>query len=287
VLVFLLFPSGQFVPHWTRWLLVVFLVGLVTNFFPGAFLIPNTPVSRLEWLVVLGELVTLAIIQLYRYRRVSSPIERQQTKWVVFGQAVVLIVWVSGSVLDLIFTVLAEPSSLYPLAYLVVQTCLPLFIPLSFGFAMLRYRLWDIDVLINRTLVYGTLTVLLTGVYVGLVIGLSALLRGIIRQDNSVAIVLSTLAIAALFQPLRSRIQQVIDRRFYRSKYDTARTLAAFSATLRQEVDLDQLREQLRAVVQETMQPAHISLWVRKMERERKPHLDGSFSTLTAPPERN
>jgi hypothetical protein len=171
------------------------------------------------------------------------------------------------------------------LALTAIIACTLLLIPFSFGFAMLRSRLWDIDVLINRTLVYGALTVSLAGVYVGLVIGLSALLRGLIRQDNSVAIVISTLAIYALIGPLRIRIQRLIDRRFYRRRYDAAKTLAAFSTTLRQEVDLDQLREQLLAVVQETMQPAHISLWVRKMERERKPHLDGSFSTSTAPAE--
>ncbi len=130
--------------------------------------------------------------------------------------------------------------------------------------------MWDIDVLINRTLVYGALTVSLTGVYVSLIIGLSALLRGIISQDNSVAIVLSTLAIYFLFQPLRRRIQRSIDRRFYRRKYDAAKTLAAFSATLRNELDLATLSEHLRAVVQETMQPSHVSLWVRPPEPSRK-----------------
>jgi hypothetical protein len=127
---------------------------------------------------------------------------------------------------------------------------------------MLRARLWDIDVLINRTLVYGTLTLLLTGIYVGLVIGLSALLRRIISQDSSVAIVLSTVAIYLLFQPLRRRIQRSIDRRFYRSKYDATKTLAAFSAALRNEVDLSHLSEQLVAVVSEMMQPAFLSLWL-------------------------
>jgi thiol:disulfide interchange protein len=152
-------------------------------------------------------------------------------------------------------------------AFNVVITSLPLFIPLSFGFAMLRYRLWEIDVLINRTLVYGTLTVILTGVYVGLVIGLQTLLRGIISQDNSVAIVISTLAIAALFQPLRRRIQRIIDRRFYRRKYDAAKTVEAFSATLRSEVDLNQLREHLVAVVEETIQPTFVSLWLRPTQQ--------------------
>jgi hypothetical protein len=267
VLVFLLFPSGKFVPRWMRWTLVVFLAGLVPTAFVAPFM-PNTPVDQLTFLVSLGELATLAIVQLYRYRRVSSPMQRQQTKWVVFGIAVLVTVSVSGSVLKLIFPVLASPGSLYPLALNVVFPFLLLLIPLSFGFAMLRYRLWEIDVLINRTLVYGVLTASLAMIYVGLVIGLQALLRGIISQDSSVAIVISTLAIAALFQPLRRRIQRIIDRRFYRSKYDAAKTVAAFSATLRQEVDLEQLREHLLNVVQETMQPAHVSLWLRPAEHK-------------------
>ncbi len=275
MLVFLLFPNGQFVPRWTRWTLVVFLVGQVpSTFFPDAPFTLNTNASLVGFFMLVGEAAILAVVQLYRYRRVSSPLERQQTKWVVFGMAIPISVFVSGTVLALIFPTLNEPSSpygsLYQLAFAAVYTCLPLFFPLSFGFAMLRSRLWEIDVLINRTLVYGTLTVILTGVYVGLVIGLQDLLRDIISQDSGVAIVISTLAIAALFQPLRRRIQRVIDRRFYRSKYDAAKTVAAFSATLRQEVDLDQLREHLLAVVQETMQPAHVSLWLRPPEHDGK-----------------
>jgi hypothetical protein len=190
---------------------------------------------------------------------------------VVFGLAVPTAVYVGGTVLSLIFPALAEPRSPYgapyQLAFNTMSTFLVLLIPLSFGFAMLRSRLWDIDVLIHRTLVYGTLTALLAGVYVGLVIGLQALLRSIISHDSGVAIVLSTLAIYVLFQPLRLRIQRFIDRRFYRSKYDAAKTVAAFSATLRQEVDLEQLREQLLVVVQQTMQPAHVSLWLRPPEQ--------------------
>jgi len=223
--------------------------------------------------MLVGEAMILVIVQLYRYRRVSSLMQRQQTKWVVFGFAVPPSVFVGGTVLALIFPALDEPGSLYgapyQLAVTALNTCTPLLIPLSFGFAMLRARLWDIDVLINRTLVYGALTLSLTGVYVGLVIGLSALLRGIISQDNSVAIVLSTLAIAALFTPLRQGIQRSIDRRFYRRKYDAAKIVAAFSTTLRQEVDLDQLREQLLVVVQETMQPASLTLWIRPVKQQK------------------
>jgi hypothetical protein len=263
VLVFLLFPSGRFVPGFLRWTLVVFLAGLVPNAFIQLF-ITNTLVGHLSWLVLLGELVIVMGVQLYRYRRVSSPLERQQTKWVFFGFAVVVTVAAGGELLGLIFPVLASPGSLYWLAYNVVGFLLPLLLPLSFGFAMLRSRLWEIDVLINRTLVYSTLTASLALIYVGLVIGLQALLRGIISQDNGVATVISTLAIYALFGPLRRGIQRLIDRRFYRSKYDAAKTVAAFSATLRQEVDLEQLREHLLAVVQETIQPSSISLWLRK-----------------------
>jgi hypothetical protein len=121
---------------------------------------------------------------------------------------------------------------------------------------------------------YGSLTAILALIYFGLIFALQYLLRGIINQDNDVAIVVSTLFIAALFQPLRHRVQALIDRRFYRRKYDAARTLAAFRATLRQEVDLATLSEHLVAVVQETMQPAHISLWLRKDEQRRKPNTD-------------
>ena len=275
VLVFSLFPTGQFVPRWTRWTAVVSLVVTIPfTFFPNAPFTLDTQALGIGYLVLTAEVAILAVVQLYRYRRVSSPLQRQQTKWVVFGFAVPITVFVGGSVLFLIFPVLADTSSpygsLYQLAYTVVNTSLPLFLPLSFGFAMLRSRLWEIDIIINRTLVYGTLTASLALIYVGLVIGLQALLRGIISatQDNSVAIVLSTLVIAALFQPLRSRIQQVIDRRFYRRKYDATRTLEAFSATLRNEVDLATLSEHLVAVVEETMQPTHVSLWLRPVKQQ-------------------
>ena len=262
-LVLSLFPTGKFVPHWMRWPIVAFLaVQIPFTIFPPLATLEFAAVS-LGFLVAIGTLAILVIVQLYRYRRVSSPLERQQTKWVVFGFAVLITYWVIGIVPYLIFPVVASPGSLYLPAYLAIQDILILLIPLSFGFAMLRSRLWEIDAIINRTLVYGTLTVILTVVYVGLIIGLQTLLRGFISQDNSVAIVISTLAIVFLFLPLRRGIQRIIDRRFYRSKYDAAKTLAAFNATLRQEVNLDQLREQLVSIVQETMQPSHVSLWLR------------------------
>src|SRR6266581_2103296 len=169
VLVFLLFPSGQFVPHWMRWTSVIYIAWLVPTVFVAP-LMPNTLVEGLIYLVFLGESATVVLIQLYRYRRVSSPLQRQQTKWVVFGLAVPVTVDLIVTVPYLLFPVLASRSSLYLLVHNVVFPFLPLFLPLSFGFAMLRYRLWDIDIIINRTLVYGALTAVVVGVYV-LVVG--------------------------------------------------------------------------------------------------------------------
>ena len=212
---------------------------------------------------------SLALALLYRYRWVSTPVQRQQIKWVVFAATFALVdvsvVFLVLRLLPSYFPVLGVSTQLHNLVVLILVGFLPVLFPLSIGIALLRYRLYDIDIIINRTLVYGSLTALLALLYFGLVIGLESLVRLFTGQvsQSPVIIVASTLAIAALFQPLRKRIQAIIDRRFYRSKYDAAKTVAAFSATLRQEVDLDQLREHLLAVVQETMQPAHVSLWLR------------------------
>jgi hypothetical protein len=138
-------------------------------------------------------------------------------------------------------------------------------VPIAVGFAVLKYRLYDIDVVINRTLVYGSLTAALALVYFGGVATTQAIFHALTGQEQQpqLAIVVSTLVIAALFNPLRRRIQSFIDRRFYRRKYDAIKTLEAFSAKLRDETDLDALRDDLVGVVRETMQPAHVSLWLR------------------------
>jgi hypothetical protein len=136
-------------------------------------------------------------------------------------------------------------------------------IPIAIGIAILKYRLYEIDLLINRTLVYGSLTAMLVAVYVGTIVLLQGLVRTLTGQESQLPIVVSTLTVAALLNPLRRRMQGFIDRRFYRRKYDAAKTLEAFSVKLRDETDLDALRDDLVGVVRETMQPAHISLWLR------------------------
>jgi hypothetical protein len=266
-LTFTLFPDGRFVPRWTRWLFVVFCIESVVFFTNPLTAFFTTPLWLGVPLVLLffSLYVGLVIAQMYRYRYVSTLVQRQQTKWVVYGFTANMVMSVAVFIPTLLF-----PRSLFPLVFPLVFIGAAFLYPFTLGVAILRYRLYEIDVIINRTLVYGTLTLILTGVYIGLVIGLQALLRGIISQDSGVAIVISTLAIYFLFQPLRRRIQRLIDRRFYRSKYDAAKTLATFSATLRHEVDLDQLREHLLAVVQETMQPTQVSLWLRPTEPARK-----------------
>jgi hypothetical protein len=264
VLVFALFPSGQFVPRWMRWLIVVFLAAEVPlTFFPTTGLMPSTAVSQPSWLVTLVGLAGVALAQLYRYRRVSTPLQRQQTKWVVLGLAAPIAALVGGSMLALLFPALSGQGSLISLAANWSSLAL-ICVPLSFGFAIFHYRLWDIDAIINKALVYGSLTVLLAGVYAALVIGLQSLagITTVHFADQPVALVISTLATVALVQPVRRRLQALIDRRFYRRKYDAEKTLAAFSAALRNKVDLNDLRTDLLAMVQETMEPAHVSLWL-------------------------
>jgi hypothetical protein len=272
-----LFPNGRLVPRWMGLFLLLSIISTVSTVFsPDSPFNSNNLSWRLPWWLngLVNVLVFGAIIfsQVYRYRRVSKRVERQQTKWVVLGIIVVLTgIFVVLPIFTFFFPALNQPNTL---AYTIFGMAYPLVllsIPVTVGIAILRSRLYDIDVLINRTLVYGTLTILLALVYFGLVIGGQHLLVSLLGQSNAVVLVVSTLIVAALFQPLRQRIQRTVDRRFYRSKYDAAKIVAAFSATLRQEVDLDQLREHLLAVVQETMQPAHVSLWLRKTEQERKP----------------
>ncbi len=257
------FPDGRFLPRWSWLLVVLWLVQAIFFVIPGPFNIAFWPplLSAAEGVVTNGGALGVFI---YRYIRVFSSSQQQQAKWLLFGLGGLIVLTILYDLIGSLVPGLGAPDSLYQLANGTLTFVLFLFIPLSVAIAILRSQLWEIDVIIRRTLIYGMLTVILTGVYIGLIISLQALLRGIIKQDNSVAIVVSTLAIAALFQPLRLGIQGIIDRRFYRRKYDAAKTVEAFSTILRSEVDLNQLREHLITVVQDTMQPSQVSLWLRK-----------------------
>jgi hypothetical protein len=252
------FPDGRVIPRWATIPVILFVGGTLTLYLlTGA---PSTDNSFFGLLVIPADIAGV-IAQTYRYRRVAGTQQRQQMKWVFF--ALTFAIAVS------IFTIFAPlptvgvQSTQYDLTSTTILSLTFLVIPVAITIAILRYRLWDIDVLINRTLVYGLLTVALALIYIAGVIGLQALFRAFTGQGSGLAVAISTLAIAALFHPLRGGIQSFIDRRFYRRKYDAVRTLAAFNTRLRDDVDLDQLTADLIGIVDETMQPAHVSLWLR------------------------
>jgi hypothetical protein len=203
----------------------------------------------------------LAVISVFVRLQSAQGEERQQIKWFAYAAAVLLSAFFLGLPLAAVIGAIgAGWAGLIPIVIGVLA------IPIAVGVAMLRYRLYDIDVIINRTLVYGSLTAMLALVYFGGVAATQAVFTGLSGQEEQpqLAIVVSTLVIAALFTPLRRRIQSFIDRRFYRRKYDARKTLEVFSTQLRNETDLDALSDDLVGVVRETMQPAHVSLWLRR-----------------------
>jgi hypothetical protein len=265
VLFFFLFPGGRFAPRWTRWLAVAFIAfDLSTTLGPRPFagLYSRSPaLETVSYLVFLGIVVSLVWLQVYRYRRVSSQAQRQQTKWVVFGTTL----GVAGTFPLQLPVDLSLVGGDTPLTLLFLKVGFALsfmLIPLSIGVAVLRSHLFDIDLVINRTLVYGSLTLTLVVLYFGGIVVLQRIFVVLTGERSTLAVVASTLLIAALFNPLRRRIQSFIDRRFYRRKYDARKTLEAFSTTLRDETNLDALNNHLVGVVRETMQPSHVSLWL-------------------------
>ena len=260
---FLLFPNGRLVPRWMGLILLLSNSYTFLNIFPSI----TSPFNAhwpawLNWLIILVVFGALLSSQIYRYSRVSTPVQRQQTKWVALGVTAAIGVAIGILALSSLF-----PSSAVIL-FIIIWPVAFLLIPLTIGFAILRFRLYDIDIIIHRTLVYSTLTVVLAVIYEVSVFTLQYFTSGLtLIRGNQLAIIASTLLIGLLFKPLHDRTRALIDRRFYRRKYDAARTIAAFSATIRDEVDLNQLGIKLMAVVQETMQPAHVSLWLCSPKR--------------------
>ena len=213
-------------------------------------------------LLLLAATAACGVSIVVRFRRARG-VERQQLKWFVFAVVCVLVIYAGILVVVFLPGSTGAPGWLFYLIFVAP--------PIATGIAILRYRLWDIDVLINRTLVYGTLTVALAAVYFAAVASAQLIVRALTGQRADVppvVVVASTLLIAALFMPLRRSIQAGIDRRFYRRKYDAARTLAAFGVTLRTETNLGDLRAHLVAAVEDTMHPAYVSLWLRPADRD-------------------
>jgi hypothetical protein len=269
-LVFLLFPDGR--PLSPRWRPIVWLGAFGIVLATAAFAVTPGPLEDpfqrfqnphgmetlsdvlgfIGWPLVLAGLGA-GLIALILRRRHAGRDEREQIKWVLSAFVVLAALLIAGVAFENAGAVFA--------AGLVG-------VPVATAIGILKYRLYDIDLIIRRTLVYGVLSALLAGLYFGIVLALQQVFSSF-AGGSDLAIAVSTLAVAALFRPVRRRIQGIVDRRFYRRKYDAQRTLEGFSARLRDEIDLDSLSGELRAVVQETMQPAHVSLWLRPGSGER------------------
>jgi hypothetical protein len=286
-LLLLVFPDGRLPSRRWRafaWLVpIVSLVGsTVVAFAPGAVdgLGPVQNPLGIQGLEMAGRGGTVEAVETFlllplevgavaslvvRLRR-SRGVERQQVKWLAYAMVVTV---AGGALTYVVYDLVRVPWWIWWSGFSLLMVGL-VGQPVAVGVAVFRYRLYDVDLLINRTLVYGVLTAILVTFYVGGVVFLQYAFRAVAGQGSTLAIVASTLAIAALFTPLRRGIQAFIDRRFYRKKYDARKTLEGFSATLRDETNLEALNEQLVGVVRETMQPAHVSLWLRPDRGERR-----------------
>jgi len=286
ILSFLLFPTGR-LPS-ARWRPVVLIVSGVAAVHAASAALASGPlqdygienpagieaaptlrmIAEVSVLILVLPLMLLSVVSLFVRLRRSSGIERQQLKWFAYAAALLATDLLASNALAVLLGGTGNGvADFVPFLTFVITLS---GIPVAMGVAILRYRLYDIDVIINRTLVYGALTLSLVLVYVGCVVSLQYVLRAMTGGNSQLVVVASTLAIAALFNPLRRRIQSFIDRRFYRKKYDAAKTLEAFSARLRDETDLDDLGGDLVAVVRETMQPMHASLWLRETASNEK-----------------
>ena len=282
--VFLLFPNGRLTSR--RWRPLAWLCGVViVSVSIGVMLSPESldmprgirnpfGLEAAPWVTTVAYAIlpllplcmfASAVSLVLRYRRSKGDV-RQQIKWIAFAASLVALTYLIAMVASFVHPSEAWTTvgSVWWLNLLTIAALLSFVtIPIAVGFAVLKYRLYDIDLIINRTLVYGSLTVTLVALYFGGIVVLQRVFVLLTGQQSTLAVVASTLLIAALFTPLRQRIQSFIDRRFYRSKYDAAKTLEAFSVQLRDETDLDALSDDLVGVVRETMQPAYVSLWLR------------------------
>jgi hypothetical protein len=294
--VLLLFPDGRLPSR--RWRPLAWLSGAVILLLSvGVMLAPGRldnlrgvrnpfGIEGADWLTT-GAYALLPLLPLcmlasalslvLRYRR-SGGEERQQIKWIAFAASVVVVVYAIAMIASLVFpaeswTTAGSVWWLNLLTYAVLSSFT--LVPIAVGIAVLKYHLYEIDIIINRALVYVSLTATLVALYLGGVVLLQRLFIMLTGQRSTLAVVASTLLIAALFNPLRKGLQSFVDRRFYRKKYDAAKTLATFNSRLREETDLDSLREDVLGVVRETMQPEHVSLWLRSHTADAKEDMPG------------
>jgi hypothetical protein len=269
---FFVFPNGQLVPGWVRplaWLWGLWMVyWLVAPHSPWVLLDATGALTPVGVVAALAGWGAGIYAQIYRYRLVSTSLQRQQAKVFAFGFGAAFGAYAVAVAPFFLLPGVREPGwpyLLYGLVWVPLLTRLAFaLIPLIIGFAVLRYRLWDIDLIIRRTLIYSVLTTLLAAIYFGAIVILQPLFTLVTgRQQSPLLTVLSTLGVAALFSPLRGAVQHVIDRRFYRRKYDARRALAAFNASVADVVDAHQLTHKLMTVIGDTLQPAHVSLWLK------------------------
>jgi hypothetical protein len=270
-----IFPNGRWIPRWTFWFAVpIIFFGAMGTLIPvlAPFLNQDVYAFALLFPFLLWFLLG-GYAAVYRYRRVSSARERQQTKWVMAGILGTFIIFIPFTIIAVLFPPSqpsAERLAVVYLFYIPIGFLSYVFIPVSIAISILRYRLWDIDILIRRTVSYALVVTLLGVVYFGSVVLLQRIFAGIIGDNSEIVTVLSTLAIAALFVPLRNRVQNAVDKRFNRKKYNAQQVLQKFALTVRDETDLETLTGELVNVVQETMQPKSVSVWLKQTDEKGK-----------------
>ena len=271
---FYLMPNGRFSPPWAYIPLVVTILLLAIQIAQlNGIISLSADVISLVNVTTIAAVLMIGGFQIFRYLRISTSLERQQTKWILLGTLILILGYgewalIFGGGLEI---PAGQPRLLATLFGWFFSIFTLLSMPAVITIAILRYRLWDIDLIIRRTLQYSVLSGLLALTYFGLIIVLQSAFTALTGQrDNPFITVISTLAIAGLFFPLRKRVQDFIDRRFYRKKYDAAKVIADFAATARDETDLDKLTARLVEVVEETMQPESVQLWLKPTEKPKQ-----------------
>lgn len=263
--ILLVFPDGRFVPAWSRWgIPLFFLMALSIAFFSRQ----HMSISLIGFFGYIGAFAAATASQIYRFARVSGPVERQQSKWALGSFSVFLL---NGMLWGVINPNLIQHSSpptavelLSWIIYFGLLTLTAILFIAALAIAIFRYRLYNIDIIIRRTLLYSIITVTLAVIFFGSVVVMQQVFVTLTGQESQLAVILSTLGIAALFSPLRRKVQEFIDRRFYRQKYDTARMLVEWAQTARDEVELERLTARLLHVVHQTLQPERAAIWLKR-----------------------